>query len=112
MPSFAQKVSWAFLFASAAPSASSRVKSGRAHDRCRRLVSASGDGEFHGNLGLRVDRLSRLLVRLKAPLLNGFTRGIKKSLGTTDHLKVLDVPVSVDLRQQHHPPIHHYFFRQ
>src|SRR5713101_6069743 len=77
-----------------------------------RLAAVSGDGEFHSNLGLRSDRLSRLVIRLKAPLLDGFTRGSKKNLATTDCLKVLDVPIFVDSGQQHHRPFHRLLFHQ
>ena len=77
-----------------------------------RLALVSGDGEFHSNLGLGFDRLSRLVIRLKAPLHDGFTRGSKKSLWTTDYLEVLDVPIFVDSGQQHHRPFHRLLFRQ
>src|SRR6266540_1547215 len=76
------------------------------------LASVSGDGEFHSNLGLRFDRLSRRVIRLKAPLLYGFTRGSKKNLWTTDYPEVLDVPIFVDSGQQHHRPFHRLLFRQ
>src|SRR5260370_2205590 len=77
-----------------------------------RLALVSGDGEFHSNLGLRFDRLSRLVILLKAPLLDGFTRGRKKNLWTTDCLQVLDVPIFVHSTHQHHPPFNRLLFRQ
>ena len=77
-----------------------------------RLALVSGDGEFHSNLGFRFYRLSRCVVRLKTPLLDGFTRGRKKNLWTTDCLQVLDVPIFVDSGQQHHRPFHRLLFRQ
>jgi len=41
------------------------------------LISVGGDGEFHSNFGLRFNRLSRLVIRLEAPLLDRFTRRSK-----------------------------------
>ncbi len=77
-----------------------------------RLASVSGDGEFHSNLRFRFDRLSRLVIRLKAPLLDGFTRGSKKNLWTADYLERLDIPIFVDSGQQHDRPFHRLLFRQ
>ena len=48
-------------------------------------VSVGGDGEFHSNFGLRFDGLSRLVIRLEAPLFDGFTRRSKQCLRTTGH---------------------------
>src|SRR5260370_38939301 len=81
-------------------------------DFLMRLASVSGVGEFHSNSGLGFDRLSRLVIRLKAPLLDGFTRGGKKSLWTTDYLEVLDVPIFVDSGQKYRRPFHRLLFRQ
>ena len=72
----------------------------------------SGDGELHGDLGLRFDRLSRRVVRLKVPLLDRFSRGSKKNLWTTDFLDVLDIPIFIDSGEQHHRPFHRLLFRQ
>src|SRR5579863_4772140 len=76
------------------------------------LALVSRDGESHSNLGFGFDRLSRLIVRIKAPLFHGFTRGSKKNLWTTDWLEALDVSIFVDARQQHHRPFHGLLFHQ
>jgi hypothetical protein len=73
--------------------------------------SVSGDGEFHSDLGLRFDRLPRLLVRLKSPLLDGFKRGGKKHLWTTDYLEALNLPILAYSSQQHNRPFDRLWLR-
>src|SRR5438105_3220253 len=75
------------------------------------LVSVGGDGEFHSNFGLRFDRLSRLVIRLEAPLFDGFPRRSIQCLRTTNWLEILDVPISIDSGEQHHRPFHRLLFR-
>ena len=67
---------------------------------------------MHSDLGLRFDRLSRLAVRLESPLLDGFKRGGKKHLWTTDYLEALNLPILAYSSQQHNRPFDRLWLRQ
>jgi hypothetical protein len=65
----------------------------------QRRHSVRGNGKFHRDLRLRCCRLSRLVMRLESPLLNGFTRRGEKNFRAADCLNVLDVSIFVDSGQ-------------